>query len=186
VTERARQGCEAFGYQIIGEVSRRSNGRVFDARARVSHRGGVLLSEERTPWDIFSLCSKILSKVPSCRTARRHRRPLPGEWREDERERFVTAARSAGVSESTINQVLTRWRGRVRYIPLMENGFHEVCPGVLRGEISLAVLSDQVTSVEDLIYGSLALHTQPGWIDCVPVLTQALSVERRLYIEKSL
>lgn len=175
VTQRAQEVCEWCGYSIVNEVSRRAVGRSFDARSRVSSFRGALLSEERVPWEIFSVASKILSKVPSCGTVRRGRRPLPGEWRGDERERFIAAGRAAGVSDITIASVLARWQGRVRYIPLMENGFTEVCPGILNGEISLAVWSDQVSSVEDLLFGSLALHTVPGWRELVPTLTQALS-----------
>jgi hypothetical protein len=56
----------------------------------------------------------------------------------------------------------------------MERGFEEVCPGVLRGEITLAVESDQVTSLEDLVFGSLALHMTPGWRDLVRPIAEAL------------
>lgn len=175
VTQRVQQVCAVCGYQVTEEVSRRSHGRAFDADSRVVHHGGVLVTRERVPWDIFSLSPKILSKVSSCGTARQHRRPLSGEWRDNERERFIAAAKCAGRSESTIKMVIDRWQGRVRYIPLVKNGFDEVCPGVLLGEISLAVLSDQVSSLEDLIFGSLALHTVPGWRSLVPALTQALS-----------
>lgn len=175
VTRRAQEVCERCGYLIIDEVSRRAIGRSFDTRSLVSHRRGVLITEERVPWEIFSLTSKILSKVPSCGIVRRDRRPLPGEWRDNERERFIDAARSAGVSEITIANALNRWRGRVRYLPLMENGLREVCPGVLNGEVSLAVVSDQVASVEDLLFGSLALQQVVGWRGLVPALTQALS-----------
>jgi hypothetical protein len=56
----------------------------------------------------------------------------------------------------------------------MERGFEEVCPGVLRGEISLAVASDLVTSLEDLVFGSLALHTTPGWRELLKPIAEAL------------
>jgi hypothetical protein len=56
----------------------------------------------------------------------------------------------------------------------MPGAFEEVCPGVLRGEISLAVASDHVSSLEDLLFGSLALHTTPGWRELVKPIAEAL------------
>jgi hypothetical protein len=70
--------------------------------------------------------------------------------------------------------VIERWKGRVRYIPEMPGAFEEVCSGVLRGEISLAVASDHVSSLEDLLFGSLAIHTIPGWRDLVKPIADAL------------
>jgi hypothetical protein len=75
----------------------------------------------------------------------------------------------------TIERVLQRWKGRVRYISQFERGFEEVCDGVLRGEILLAVCSDNVTSLEDVVFGALALHTIPNWRSLVPVIAQALA-----------
>jgi hypothetical protein len=106
---------------------------------------------------------------------RRARRALPGEWREGERDEFIEMARRAGVSESTISLVIERWRGRVRYLSEIERGWEEVSPGVLRGEIALAVISDQVASLEDLLFGSLSLHTIPGWRAMVAPIAAVLA-----------
>jgi hypothetical protein len=122
----------------------------------------------------LTVIKKTLAFVESDGVSRRVRRPLPGEWRGSERESFIRSAQGAGVSERVISDVLTRWQGRVRYIPDVERGFEAVCPGVLRGEIALAVASDQVISLEDLIFGSLALHTTPGWRDLVKPIAEAL------------
>jgi hypothetical protein len=106
---------------------------------------------------------------------RRVRRALPGEWRVRERDEFIEMARRAGVSESTISLVIERWRGRVRYLSEIERGWEEVSPGVLRGEIALAVISDQVASLEDLLFGSLGLHTLPGWRAMVAPIAAAFA-----------
>jgi hypothetical protein len=83
-------------------------------------------------------------------------------------------ARRAGVPETTISRALERWRGRVRYLSEIERAWEEVCPGVLRGEIALAVTSDQVVSLEELLFGSLALHTIPGWRAMIAPIAAAL------------
>jgi hypothetical protein len=84
-------------------------------------------------------------------------------------------ARHAGVPEHTISLALERWRGRVRYLSEIEGAWEEVCPGVLRGEIVLAVTSDQVASLEELLFGSLALHTIPGWRAMIAPIAAALA-----------
>jgi hypothetical protein len=45
----------------------------------------------------------------------------------------------------------------------------------LRGEVELAVLSDQVTSVDDLVAGALALQQFPEWRESIPVLQERLN-----------
>jgi hypothetical protein len=92
----------------------------------------------------------------------------------------VSTAREKGIDEVTIERVLRRWKGRVRYISQFENGFEVVCEGVLRGEILLGVHSDLVTSLEDLVFGSLALHTNPNWRVVVPAIAQALAATESL------
>jgi hypothetical protein len=170
----ARQICEGAGYTVRGELSRWRAGAVYGPSVTVENRRGILLPHESAPWNVLTVIKKTLAFVESDGVSRRMRRPLPGEWRGSERESFIRSARGAGVSESVISAVLTRWQGRVRYIPDMERGFEEVCPGVLRGEITLAVESDQVTSLEDLVFGSLALHMTPGWRDLVRPIAEAL------------
>ena len=170
----ARYVCEVAGYTMRGEISRRRAGAVYGPSVTVDNRRGILLPHESAPWNVLTVIKKTLAFVESDGVSRRVRRPLPGEWRGSERESFIRSAQGAGVSERVISDVLTRWQGRVRYIPDMERGFEAVCPGVLRGEIALAVASDQVISLEDLIFGSLALHTTPGWRDLVKPIAEAL------------
>lgn len=170
----ARFVCEGAGYTVEGESSCRRVGAVYGASVTVENRRGILLPHEAAPWNVLRVITKTLAYVESDGGSRRVRRPLPGEWRGSERESFIQLAWGAGVSESVITDVLTRWQGRVRYIPDMERGFEEVCPGVLRGEIALAVASDQVTSLEDLVFGSLALSSKPGWRELVKPLAEAL------------
>jgi hypothetical protein len=43
---------------------------------------------------------------------------------------------------------------------------------VLRGEIDLAYVSDQITTNEDLVFGSLQLHRMPGWQELVPAIAE--------------
>ncbi len=130
-------------------------------RPRVLHRAGIITSEEHAPWDIYAIAPKILSRVPSCGPVRNLRRPLPGEWRPGEYEAVVSAARAAGLSQATIDLVVQRWKRRARYLLQLERGCEEVCAGVLRGEIALATRSDQVSSLEDLVYGSLVFQEAP-------------------------
>jgi hypothetical protein len=84
------------------------------------------------------------------------------------------------VAEATIEIVVRRWRGRVRYLESFEEGFKEICPGVLKGEVALALASDQVTSLEDLLFGSLQLHYLPNWRGSVQAIVQEVSALRNL------
>jgi hypothetical protein len=174
VSSLVRQVCEASGSTFIREVSRRSVGSVYGGHIAVENRRGILIAHDGAPWRFLTVVQKTLTYIEGDETARRSRRPLPGEWRGGEREEFVEKARSAGVCADTIAAVIERWHGRVRYIPEMERGFEEVCSGVLRGEIALAVLSDQVSSLEELLFGSLALHTVPGWRELVAPIAAVL------------
>lgn len=151
----------SLGYTVHQHSGGGLHAKDISSRPRVLYRAGIITSEERVPWDIYSLAPKILSRVPSCGSARTVRRPLPGEWRPGEQESVVSAARAAGLDLPIIDRLLQRWRRRTRYIFQLENGCQEVCPGVLRGEITLAVESDQVASLEDLVYGSLAFQEPP-------------------------
>jgi hypothetical protein len=65
------------------------------------------------------------------------------------------------VKEATIDLLIQRWRARARYILHLEGGCEEISPGVLHGEISLAHNSDQISSIQDLIYGALAFQAAP-------------------------
>ncbi len=170
-----RQLCEASGYAFVEEISRRRAGRRCGARVAVENRRGILIPHESSPWMIETVLTRTMRFIEGDGSERRVRRALPGEWRVGERDEFIEMARRAGVSESTISLVIERWRGRVRYLSEIERSFEEVCPGVLRGEIALAVISDQVASLEDLLFGSLGLHTLPGWRAMVAPIAAALA-----------
>jgi hypothetical protein len=175
VGDIVRQLCEASGYVFVDEISRRRAGRRYGTRVAVENRRGILVPQESSPWKIETVLGRTMRFIESDGSERRVRRELPGEWRSGEREEFIEMARRAGVSESTISLVIERWRGRVRYLSEIERSCEEVCPGVLRGEIALAVISDQVASLEDLLFGSLGLHTIPGWRAMVAPIAAALA-----------
>ncbi len=175
LSERARYLCEASGYTYLGEIRRRQVGCGYGSNICVENRRGILIPREGAPWTFIQVVQKALDFIEDDGASRRPRRALPGEWRGGERQEFIGRARLAGVPEATIDGVIERWKGRVRYIPEMAGAFEEVCPGVLRGEISLAVASDHVSSLEDLLFGSLAFHTIPGWRDLVAPIAAALA-----------
>jgi hypothetical protein len=174
LSERARYLCEASGYTFVGEISRRRVGSGYGSEIGVGNRKGILIPSVGAPWSFIHVVKKTLAFIEYEGSSQRPRRALPGEWRAGERQEFIERARLAGVSQSTIDDVIERWKGRVRYIPEMPGAFEEVCSGVLRGEISLAVASDHVSSLEDLLFGSLAIHMTPGWRDLVKPIAAAL------------
>jgi hypothetical protein len=174
VADVVRHVCEAKGVRFVEEVSHRRCGQSYGSRMQLLRKGNLFLAEESGPWDVTEISRRLVAKAVEASSTPRIRRSLPGEWRGGEREEFISGARAAGIGELTIERVLQRWKGRVRYISQFENGFEEVCEGVLRGEILLAVDSDQVTSLEDVVFGSLALHTIPNWRALVPAIAQAL------------
>ena len=174
VSSAIPQLCEAAGYIVREEVSRRRVGSTYASSVSVENRRGILLPCESAPWKILRVVQMTLAYIESDGDSRRAPRALPGEWRGTEREEFVERAGRSGLSEAVIATIIERWQGRVRYLTDMERGLEEVCPGVLRGEIALAVVSDQVSSLEDLLFGSLALHTVPGWRGLVTPIAEAL------------
>lgn len=175
IGEVVRQLCEASGYVFVDEISRRRAGRRYGARVAVENRRGILIPHESSPWLIETVLQRTMRFIEGDGSERRVRRALPGEWRAGERDEFIEMARRAGVPEETISLALERWRGRVRYLSEIERAWEQVCPGVLRGEIALAVISDQVSSLEDLLFGSLGLHTIPGWRAMVAPIAAALA-----------
>lgn len=126
---------------------------------------GIFHCRHRAPWDAFRSASKIVSIMLSYRTSRSTKtklflRSLPGAELGGEINAFRALARGAGVSEKTIEQCIKRWRGRVRYIAEYPNGFYEIVPGVLRGEVDMAVLGDQSRFVESVVTNALNLSLQ--------------------------
>ena len=180
VAEVVGDVCAAKGVRFVEELSRRRCGYPYGSRVQVLNRRDLFLADARVPWDVMQVSSQAVAKAVAAAPVRRMRRPLPGEWKPGERDDFVAAAREAGVRAETIERVLQRWKGRVRYISQFERGFEEVCKGVLRGEILLAVYSDNVTSLEDVVFGALALHTIPNWRSLVPAIAQALAATESL------
>ena len=195
LTSLIMEACREAGWTLRDEMSRVKTGRRFASRAGLGERKGLFVAFESRPWDLQNVASKGLSKILSHigwdgnRLKGRLERTLPGAERACEISAFRALARTAGVSEHTIELVVQRWRGRVRYLDCFDNGLEEVCPGVLRGEIALAIASDQVATLDDLVFGSLRLHYLPQWMQRVPLLARELEKtgrfsERALAIER--
>jgi hypothetical protein len=96
-------------------------------------------------------------------------------------------ARAQGVSERTIELAISRWRGRVRYIAEFPNGLRELCPGLLRGEVDLSIVSDQAVCADDVISGSLRVDTLPEWPETQKIIEERVAVIRESLdtVEKS-
>jgi glycine/D-amino acid oxidase-like deaminating enzyme len=176
----ARDACEQAGWTILETVSRWTSGRRYSGMKGVRQQGGIFLVQERGPWDALATASSITRTLLTLRGDGRKRRPytsriLPGVERVCELDAFRAVARAHGLSERTIELVIQRWKGRVRYIEEFPDGMVEIVPGVLRGEIDLAVSSDHVESLEDLCFAALKLHYLPGWQSLVPALAQHLA-----------
>jgi hypothetical protein len=143
--------------------------------------GGLFFPRERGPWESWSSAQQVVGELQRAAHPEETAavplviRPLPGTPHAGDLERFRTAARAAQVPESEIAHAVERWHGRVRYIPEFARGFELVCPGVLRGEVELAYRSDQVATIEDLLFGSLGLETDPHWREKVAPLAAAFS-----------
>lgn len=167
------------GWTVHQEISRRSVAGKWSCRYGISQVKGVFSCTHRGPWDALRSAHTIVKALVALSTDLRpmrtlSKRLLPGGERNCDADAFRAQARAQGLSEQTIERVISRWQGRVRYLPMIPNGLREVAPGVLRGEVELAVVSDQATSVEDLAFGALALQQFPKWRDCLPALQERL------------
>ena len=174
----AREACEQAGWAIRATLSRWSSGCCYSRDLKVREQQGIFTIEERGPWDSFKSSAKVVRTMVLLAGERKTgitSRALPGVERACELDAFRALARTKGLSEGTIELVIQRWRGRVRYIDECVDGFREVVPGVLQGELELAVVGDQVQSIEELCFGTLALHYLPGWQELVAPLAQRLS-----------
>jgi hypothetical protein len=180
------EACREAGWNVQQEVSRTKTGRRRASRTSVTEKKGLVIIQEKYPWDMESISLAAQKHITthlgeaSAGTSARVSRDLPGSERACEISAFRALARTNGVREGTIELVVKRWRGRVRYLDSFEDGFKEVCPGVLKGEIALALASDQVASLEDLLFGSLQLHYLPNWRGSIPAIVQAASVVRSI------
>ncbi len=150
-------------------------------RHSLEQYGGLFLPRERGPWDSWLSSQQVIGELQRAAHSQDSPRapvvprPLPGTLRAGDVERFRAAALAAQVAEMEIARAVGRWHGRVRYIPEFARGLELVCSGVLRGEVELAYRSDQVATVEDLLFGSLGLDTDPQWREKVVPLAAALS-----------
>ena len=183
----AKDACEQAGWSINATISQWASGRRFSGACGVRQVGGIFLVQERGPWDALRSASTIVKTMRTLAGHARGARPftprvLPGIERACELDAFRALARSHGISEATIELVVHRWKGRVRYIEEFPEGLVEVVPGVLRGEIDLAVSSDHVESLDDLCFGALKIHYVPGWQELVTPLAAELSRARQAAI----
>ncbi len=150
-------------------------------RHTLEQYGGLFSPRERGPWDAWLSAQQIIGELQRAANPAHPRqvqlvaRELPGTLRAGEVEQFRAAALAANVPESAIAQSVKRWHGRVRYIPEFVRGFELVCPGVLRGEVELAYRSDQIATLEDLIFGALGLETDPQWREKIERVAAAFS-----------
>ena len=172
-----QEACSESGWIIGAEVSQRAVAGGFGQKYSIAQNKGIFVCTHRGQWDCLqstrTIVDALLRLAPEPRNFRKlSARLLSGNERNCEADSFRATARAQGISERTIECCLARWRGRVRYIPQFINGMREICPGVLRGEIDLAVRSDQVSSFDDLIFGALKLNTVPGWQDFLPALQE--------------
>jgi hypothetical protein len=186
ITVLIQEACREAGWDLQQEVSRAKTGRRRALRTSVTQKNGLVIIEERYPWDLEGISRAVQRELLprlgefSRKAYSRGVRELPGSERACEVSAFRALARTKGVAEATIEIVVRRWRGRVRYLESFEEGFKEICPGVLKGEVALALASDQVTSLEDLLFGSLQLHYLPNWRGSVQAIVQEVSALRNL------
>jgi hypothetical protein len=165
------------GWVSQAQLGERAIAGVWDRRYGVTQHKGVFTCAHRGPWDAYRSAVTIVKAVLACAEGARpvkrlSARLLPGGDQACELDAFRATARAQGISERTIELCISRWRGRVRYIPEFANGLREFVPGVLRGEVDLAVASDHTVVTADLIKGSLRLHTTPGADEYVSALAE--------------
>jgi hypothetical protein len=168
------------GWQVQREVSRRRVAGRWSSRYGISQVKGVFSCVHRGAWDAFASARTIVSALVALSREPRSlrslsQRRLPGVEFNCEVDAFRALARAQGLSEQTIERVVARWRGRVRYLALFPNGLREFVPGVLRGEVELAVRGDQVVSLDDLVVGALDLQTNPTWQESLSGLEDRLA-----------
>jgi hypothetical protein len=167
------------GWVIQSELSQRQVAGRWSKHYGISQFKGVFTCHHRGAWDAYrsaqTIVKALVRLLPDSRESTRLTAPpLPGLERNCEADAFRALARAQGISEQTIERVVSRWRGRVRYLGQFANGLREFIPGVLRAEVDLAVASDQVSSLDDLVFGSLEMHRYPDWRDSLPELKERL------------
>ena len=141
---------------------------------------GIFTFKHRVPWDAFRSAERVvrdLLRLRDVSTERRARldRALPGMEQAREVDVFRASARGRGIPEATIEQCVTRWRGRVRYLANFPEGLQEVFPGVLRGEIDQAFKGDHARSAEEVALGALRLDRTGDWRASLPMIERQLA-----------
>lgn len=172
VTAIAEQAASETGWTLQLEISSRDVDSRWSNKWDVKEQRGIFSCSHRAPWDAFKSATTIVRRLVGLQKEPKQfkkltPRLLPGVEQACELEAFRAMARAQGIRERLIELCIARWRGRVRYIAQFPNGLYELCPNVLRGEIDLAYLSDQPTTIEDVMFGSLSLHQLPGWRELV-------------------
>jgi hypothetical protein len=187
-----REACSEAGWGIDRELSRREIAAQPSGRYALTQYKGVFTCSHRAQWDAFRSARRIVQAVvtlsPNPRTiSQLSARLLPGGDYACELDSFRAMARAQGVSERTIELAISRWRGRVRYIAEFPNGLRELCPGLLRGEVDLSIVSDQAVCADDVISGSLRVDTLPEWPETQKIIEERVAVIRESLdtVEKS-
>jgi hypothetical protein len=188
ITALIKEACREGGWQLSHEISRIRTGRRFSPDVSIAEKKGLITFHERFPWEMEKVSRKI-QRLLTTRFAAGSRQPrtvreLPGAERACEISAFRAVARGNGVSEATIELVVKRWRGRVRYLDRFADGLREVCPGVLKGEIALALVSDHPASFEDLMIGSLDIRALPNWRACVTAIAHVVGEGQGISVSK--
>jgi hypothetical protein len=135
---------------------------------RISEESGIFFVNARGPWDALGNSQRVVSAVlkagaqsrtvsKSVTAATLHRK-LPGCASGEELLSFRRRALDYGITSETIELVVRRWAGRVRYLGEDRSGYVELIPGVLQGEVELAVFSDHAVSALDVLQSSLGLN----------------------------
>jgi hypothetical protein len=136
-------------------------------RYAVREESGIFSIERRGAWDAVRGSKQVVEAVlkagsryqkPLSGATPRQARRLPGCVSVNELERFRGKALARGVSPDTVEKVINRWAGRVRYLAEADpDAFEEISSGVLRGEVELAVMSDHAATVREVVENSLGL-----------------------------
>jgi hypothetical protein len=175
-----KEACREAGWKIDRLLTARFVDGRWSSSYEVRQERGIFTCQHRGPWDAFSSVGTVVRSLlslrdPSDRRRKLPQRDLPGVEQAREVDVFRAAARAQGVSESTIERSVARWKGRVRYVNRFADGLREVFPGVLNGEISLAYVSDHARTVEDVALGSLRLDVMRNWRESLPIIESRLA-----------
>lgn len=141
--------------------------RLSSSACSIREESGIFLLEHRGPWDAVRSSKRVVEAVlkagyryqkPIAGATVRVARRLPGCCSLNELERFRHKALAHSVSPDTVEEVINRWAGRVRYLlDSAPDSFEEISRGVLRGEVELAVMSDHAATVSEVVENSLGL-----------------------------